>query len=676
MSSETCQLLSYLSSLSLLAARHQFRFGICMQGEEQWNCSLLEEWLAASNNHVVFQLGGDVLSGARHVPFNKGQRLLGQECNTLICDISSGWDANSFSAALGTLIGGGLLFVLGANSLSKNPADQWLRRSLDKLISISPESKAVYPSVSEAVQPIDYSQQQLAVDNIVKVVTGHRKRPLILTADRGRGKSSALGMAAANLMFERKIDIIVTAPSLASVSPVFQFAQRLLDSAYFAKGIVEFGQSSLRFIAPDELLKHRPECDLLLVDEAAALPLPMLQTMVNNYHRAIFSSTIHGYEGCGRGFSLKFQSWLKDVRPNMKVQNMDQPIRWSKDDPLEAWHNDSFLLNYEFQPITDAITAQALQFRLLSKQDLLNTPQLLHNVFSLLVNAHYQTSPNDLFHLLGDENVGVYIALCGGILLGCILSVKEGGLDELLIKDIQQGKRRPKGHLVPVSIANQLGIADAAKQVSYRIMRIAVHPDVQNRNIGAALITHFSAQLKADYLSTSFGATPELVRFWQKSDFQIVKVGSMRDQASGCYSLLMIKGQHLSWLDTAKEMYRQHLDFELSDSLQDMEPQLVRQLVSKSSLSVEDLPIKLIENYAYGGSNYESVALWIRVLACTVSHQDLKLLSDVFIAKVVQRQSWDECAKKYQLSGRKQIESLIRKDLSMLLLNLQCKVAD
>lgn len=676
MSSETNQLLSSLLSLSHQAARHQFRFGIVMQGEDQWNRSLLEKWLVVSNNHVVFQIGGGVFSGARHVPFNKGQQLLGQECNVLICDISFGWDANSFSAALGTLTGGGLLFVLGANSLSNNPAGQWLRHSLDKLISISPESKMVCSTILGRVQPINYSQQLLAVENIVKVVTGHRKRPLILTADRGRGKSSALGMAAAKLMSERKIHIIVTAPSLASVSPVFQFAQRLSNSASFTKGIVEVGQSSLRFIAPDELLRNRPGCDLLLVDEAAALPLPILQAMVNNYHRAVFSSTIHGYEGCGRGFSLKFQTWLKDVRPDMKTQNMDQPIRWSAGDPLEAWHRESFLLNYEFQPITNVITTPALQFRLLSKQDLLNTPQLLHNVFSLLVNAHYQTSPNDLFHLLGDENISVYIASCDGILLGCILSVKEGGLDEPLIKDIQQGKRRPKGHLVPVSMANQLGIVDAAKQVSLRIMRIAVHPDVQNRNIGSALLTHFSTELKADYLSTSFGATPELVRFWQKCGFQTVKVGSMRDQASGCYSLLMVKGQHVSWLDTAKEMFRQHLDFELSDSLQDMEPQLVRQLISKSSLSTKAFPIKLIENYACGGSNFESIALWIRMLACSVSHQQLKLLSDVFIAKVIQRQSWNECAQKYQLSGRKQIEALIRKDLSMLLLNLQCKVAD
>ncbi|MCF7362372.1 tRNA cytosine(34) acetyltransferase TmcA [Vibrio diazotrophicus] len=673
MSSETTQFVSYLFSLRQLALKHQFRFGVFLQGSQEWNYSLIQHWLKDSNSNTAFQVGGDAFDGVRYVPFNKGQQLLGQECDLLICDLSTGWDANSFSAALGTLIGGGILLVLGANTVSANPAEVWLKRALDNLIVMSPDILPSLPSVSSEAHKIDYSQQQLAVDNIVKVVTGHRKRPLILTADRGRGKSSALGMAAAKLMSERNIRIVVTAPSLASVSPVFHFAQKLLVGSSGQKGLVEYEHSILRFIAPDELLRSRLDCDLLLVDEAAALPLPMLKEMVSCYHRAVFSSTIHGYEGCGRGFSLKFQSWLKDVRPEMKLQNMTQPIRWSQGDPLEAWHRESFLLDFDFQPISVEVSVDALQFSWVTKTNLLDDPALLHSIFSLLVNAHYQTSPSDLFHLLGDEKMSVYIATHHDVLVGCILSVEEGALDKALIEDIQLGKRRPKGHLSPITIANQLGIAEAAVAKSQRIMRIAVHPDVQNKNIGYELVKHFALQNACDYLSTSFGASSALVNFWRKCGFQTIKVGSLRDQASGCYSVLMVKGENVDWLKLAKQKHAQHFDFELSDSLQAMEPNLVKTLLSENLCSDTRPPIALVHNYALGGSNYESAAVWLRSFALSIGEEQVNTLSDLFVSKVVQRLSWKECAERHQLTGRKQVETNIRKELLILIDDLQCK---
>lgn len=104
-------------------------------------------------------------------------------------------------------------------------------------------------------------------------------------------------------MSSRSMHIVVTAPTLAAVEPLFVHAQRTLPQAHRQRGEVQTAQSSLRFMAPDELLRTQPESDLLLVDEVAALPLPFLKRWVERYHRAVFSSTIHGYEGCGRGFS-------------------------------------------------------------------------------------------------------------------------------------------------------------------------------------------------------------------------------------------------------------------------------------------------------------------------------------------------------------------------------------
>ena len=138
-------------------------------------------------------------------------------------------------------------------------------------------------------------------------MSGHRKRPLVLTADRGRGKSSTLGIAAAQLLVERHgLDIIVTAPSVKAIEPVFSHAIQRLEVIEVVNAThIRHQGGSLRFVAPDDLLKSKPDCDLLLVDEAAAIPIPMLKSMVGIYHRMVFSTTVHGYEGSGRGFGIK-----------------------------------------------------------------------------------------------------------------------------------------------------------------------------------------------------------------------------------------------------------------------------------------------------------------------------------------------------------------------------------
>ncbi|MFP3345534.1 tRNA(Met) cytidine acetyltransferase, partial [Halomonas sp. SIMBA_159] len=80
------------------------------------------------------------------------------------------------------------------------------------------------------------------------------------------------------------------------------------------------------------------------VDEAAAIPAPMLQKMLSSYSRVVFASTIHGYEGTGRGFAIKFTSVLDAMTPQWRACSMTSPIRWAAGDPLERWLFETLLL--------------------------------------------------------------------------------------------------------------------------------------------------------------------------------------------------------------------------------------------------------------------------------------------------------------------------------------------
>ncbi|EJC6761550.1 tRNA(Met) cytidine acetyltransferase, partial [Vibrio parahaemolyticus] len=566
----------------------------------------------------------------------------------------------------------GMLLVVTNTAQPQHFAEQWMQTQWQKLIVL--EQGKVIPQVSEfaiAQRNTEYIEQTHAVSLIEKVVSGHRKRPLVLTADRGRGKSSALGIACAQLLQHKPLRILLTAPSINAVEPVYQHAQRLLtDAKQMKKDRLEVGYGYIQFIAPDELLSSLPECDLLLVDEAAAIPVPMLKQITEHYHRLVFSSTIHGYEGCGRGFTLKFIEWLQQQRPGMKTYHMQQPIRWSADDKLEMWLYDAFILNAELSP--QSIEGMAnVSLNKVDKQALVHQPNLLRECFALLVNAHYQTSPNDLLHLLRDDNSSVYLAMDKQNIIGVILTVEEGGLDDELIEAVQLGQRRPKGHLTPITIINQLGLVKVGRLITSRVMRIAVHPDLQGSGIGKRMLTLLEESVGAhvDYLSTSFGATDELIQFWQKAGYQSIRLGTMRDAASGCYSLLMVRqlaNKSQTWIDDAQALFHEFLSASLSLVYPKLEPSLARSLLRQPIQHQTLHPTKrvLLQSYAQGGASYESIFVWLQQW---LRQYGLALVSDLMISKVFLNHDWGICAKQFGLSGRKQVEQQLRSELEKLL---------
>ncbi|WP_202408555.1 tRNA(Met) cytidine acetyltransferase TmcA [Vibrio tetraodonis] len=659
-------MLDYFTRLIELARQTNHRYGLVMYGDHEWTSSTIDTLKSLVSDSDIVQLGGPVSDDRiRHISYKQGNTLLGQECELLICDFSGGFDANSFCAALGSVRGGGFVVILPWLTNTSSLAQQWLQGAFKRLIQL--EQSKPLPKVKEVKVPSPalLGDQVIAIEKIKKVSTGHRKRPLVMTADRGRGKSSALGIASAELMEQRQIKILVTAPSLATVRPVFEHAQKQLLDAQTKKGKICYSHSSIEFIAPDELLTSQPECDLLLVDEASAIPIPMLQKVVTLYHRCVFSTTVHGYEGCGRGFTVKFQDWLEDKRPNTSFFHLNQPIRWAKDDPLENWLFETFLLDAELEPLK-LNRGSDIRLEKVLKQNLIKQPSLLRASFALLVNAHYQTAPSDLMLLLEEEAIQLYIAFSEEACIGCVMTIDEGGLEDSLIKSIQHGKRRPRGHLVPVTLANQLGISHAARQHSTRIMRIAIHPDAQRMGIGTEMLSRLTKQSRCDFMSTSFGATDELIRFWTKAGFSPVKLGTQRDQASGCHSIIMIKGE-VDWLENAVSCHRHAMIYLLSSLFSDVEVDIVRRLLVTNNMCTDkaELPA-VVDNYSMGGASYESVVpfLFDWILSSPIL---IKASSDLLVRKVLQQRTWRQCCEEFVVPGRKQLEQKIRDELRVLI---------
>lgn len=504
------------------------------------------------------------VTAARHAT-----RWLGRELDLVIWD---GWQGNppdSLAALMGTL-GAGAVFVWLMPPVAHWPdfADPDYPRTgleqpgphpfLARMADILTTSPAVVrlgaggevtgslalPLPDRPFEPAGTPEQQATIEAIRHTGAGRRRRPLVVRADRGRGKSTALGRAAAALLQDKWDTVLVTAPRPEAVEQLFVAAQADWPGAVRDGHVLRREGRSLRFLPADVLLRERPEAGLVLVDEAAGLPAPLLEAILTGWPRVVFSTTVHGYEGTGRGFDVRFRDVLDRQTPQWQRIALSQPIRWADGDPFETLVNRLFLL--DARSATGARTDAALQLESV-RPDQLDT-ETLGAAFGLLTDAHYRTTPGDLRQWLDDTRADSWLARAGGAagpVVGVLWVTREGNLSAPLAQAVMQGKRRLRGHLLPQSLASHGGIADAATLNVARVVRIAVLPEWRRRGVGRALLEaarkHATAQ-GIDLFGTSFGATQPLLDFWRQSGMTPLRLGLHQSASSGEHTLQMARG--------------------------------------------------------------------------------------------------------------------------------------
>jgi tRNA(Met) cytidine acetyltransferase len=284
-------------------------------------------------------------------------------------------------------------------------------------------------------------------------------------------------------------------------------------------------------MAPDALLASDERADWLIVDEAAAIPGPLLARLVTRFPRVLLTTTVQGYEGTGRGFLLKFCARFAGLR----YFTLSEPVRWAAGCPLERIIAEVLLFDDEPDerlPQGEIVCAP------LEQEAWSRDPDLPAAVYKLLCAAHYRTSPLDLRRMMDAPGQHFAVARTADDVCGALWLVEEGGLSPALSQAVWAGYRRPRGNLVAQSLAAHGGSPQAATLTARRVTRVAVHPARQREGIGRALIATARQQENIDYLSVSFGYTEELWRFWQHCGFVLVRMGSHREASSGCYTAM------------------------------------------------------------------------------------------------------------------------------------------
>ena len=388
-----------------------------------------------------------------------------------------------------------------------------------------------------------------------------------LTAGRGRGKSAALGLGIAGALALGYSNIFVTAPSPENTRTLFEFAARGLAKLGFkehldfdvvqatdpalAKAVVRLNvfrshRQTVQFVLPQHAERVAGStAELLVIDEAAAIPLPMVKALLGPY-LVFLCSTVTGYEGTGRSLSLKLLSQLRAAGAKLggssgggggggsggggsangtasatadgttsllprtfREITLTAPIRYAPGDAIESWLHSCLCLDApgSVPPPPKRLPPPAACSLYAVDRDTLFSGHAAAEAFlqrcvALLAASHYKNSPDDLL-LLADAPAHRLFALLAPPadeaanampdVLAVVQVALEGGIARDAARAALAHGHAPGGDLIPWTLSAQFRDAELPRLSGARIVRVAVHPDLQRCGYGGAALRELVA---------------------------------------------------------------------------------------------------------------------------------------------------------------------------------------
>lgn len=315
------------------------------------------------------------------------------------------------------------------------------------------------------------------------------KSTVALTAGRGRGKSAAIGLCLAGAISYGYSNIFVTAPSPENLKTCFEFVISGLKALKYTEhldfevlqeqqgdagkvvvriNVFRAHRQTIQYILPADHAKVS-QAELVAIDEAAAIPLPIVKRLMGPY-LVFLSSTINGYEGTGRALSLKLIQQLRTQQGayqaaaahqagaavagakskkgerqlheerwkvaaeaaasfssasshgaarSLSEIKLEVPIRYGQGDPIEKWLNNLLCLDsvtHSTRLVSVMPAPRDCELFMVNRDALFSCHSmaegLLQRIWGLYTAAHYKNSPNDL-QMLSDAPAHRLLVLLG-----------------------------------------------------------------------------------------------------------------------------------------------------------------------------------------------------------------------------------------------------------------------
>uniref|UniRef100_A0A673HQD7 RNA cytidine acetyltransferase n=1 Tax=Sinocyclocheilus rhinocerous TaxID=307959 RepID=A0A673HQD7_9TELE len=461
--------------------------------------------------------------------------------------------------------------------------------------------------------------QAKAVLKFIEAISEKTLRSTVaLTAARGRGKSAALGLAVAGAVAFGYSNIFVTSPSPDNLHTLFEFIFKGFDALQYQEHLdyeiiqslnPEFNKAVIRvnifkehrqtiqYIHPADAVKLG-QAELLVIDEAAAIPLPLVKKLLGPY-LVFMASTINGYEGTGRSLSLKLIQQLRQQSADSQL-NLSAENRNTSTARLARFRNmkkeELFFRTISLIPYSSYYVNRDTLFCYHKASE-----AFLQRLMALYVASHYKNSPNDL-QMLSDAPAHHLFCLLAPVpptqnslpeVLAVVQVCLEGEISrQSVLNSLSRGKKA-SGDLIPWTVSEQFQDPEFGSLSGGRIVRIAVNPDYQGMGYGSrtlqllqqyyegqfslldeqeqtttSTITSVSSEAvslleevvsprkdlpplllklserraeRLDYLGVSYGLTPQLLKFWKKAGFVPVYLRQTPNDLTGEHSCIMLK---------------------------------------------------------------------------------------------------------------------------------------
>jgi len=688
------------------------------------------------------------------VPYHESVRAMGATYDVAILDLINNLEPNDLGKLVGVVRGGGVLIFVtppldrwesvvtrfqelllthkyGVESLRRIFVRRFIRKLMehdgiaiydvdrDKVIKLPrileevryfegrriviPE-KTIFP---KRVYELALTQDQVNVlrimERLYEKVERDRKLNIVITADRGRGKSCAVGIGIATLAHKLRRSkgrarIIVTAPSETNVQSLFQLAAKALrvlrhDVEVEERGGLITGLSSkgieITYLTPLESVRRG--ADIVAVDEAAGLQVPMLYAIHRNFSKAVFSSTIHGYEGAGRGFSVRFLGLLRrDPNTTVIEYEMEEPIRYANDDPIEEWLFDTLLLDAEPAQLDERdlklIEEMRVEYYVPDLEEFfLKREEELRQFVGIYIMAHYRNNSNDLGMMMDAPHHTVRaLRLPTGKIVTSIELAEEGDIPREMAVELAKGAWIA-GNIIPDRYIKHYRVLEFGEFTGWRIVRIATHPSVMRRGLGSYALRKVEEEAVErgyDWVGAGFGVNRELLRFWLKNGYMPIHISPDRNPVSGEYTVIVVKPLNeriREYVVRANREFRIKLVNSLHEPYHDLDIHVARMLLTcvpdavidgyKPNLT--DIQVGRVLSYAWGQMTVENCMDAVTELARTYFYRaadDRPKLSEmeelILIVRVLQAKSWKVTCQQLRVSPPQvmsELRSIVRK---------------
>ncbi|KAF8550100.1 DUF699-domain-containing protein [Imleria badia] len=455
----------------------------------------------------------------------------------------------------------------------KGKADIELKDLKDSLADTKPIGELV-----KLAKTIDQAQAVLTFVEAIAEKT--LASTVTLTAARGRGKSAALGLSIAAALAHGYSNIFVTSPSPENLKTLFEFVFKGLDAlGYeehldydilqstnpdFNKAIVRVNvfrqhRQTIQYIQPEDA-HVLGQAELVIIDEAAAIPLPLVRNLLGPY-LVFLASTINGYEGTGRSLSLKLIEQLREsTRPSLTKDaatldssvgttsaskksiaghsgapktrtlreiKLETPIRYGAGDKIEKWLNNLLCLDATISSKSAVASAQGCphpstcELYYVSRDTLFSyhpaSEMFLQRMMALYVASHYKNQPNDL-QLMSDAPAHHLFVLLPPLKddeshlpepLVVLQIALEGNISKAAIMEGLSRGLRAGGDMIPWIVAQQFQESKFGMLSGVRIVRIATHPDYSNMGYGSRALKALNSFYSGEYFNLSENSLSE-----------------------------------------------------------------------------------------------------------------------------------------------------------------------